>query len=292
MSRIVQLTIAVSVLTVSPLGAREIPMLKRQAVDLRDTKLKLTPRPLLVDTLSRGQPQTYTIENPSTALLVLVGAGVGAALGAGACLTIAIDNCFPLGPVIGAGVSSLIGLTYGVTKGDLRPCFRGRPLRGCGVFAITEAGYRYQLTPRAGPRHLVDVELGFMMNFNQTMAWGGTAFIAGNFDGESRWGLKGRYRYWLSRWASVEAGAGVLYVTEIAGLDPSGPAFTGQLAFNMADFGSVTGTVDAFGRGDTRWSVGAKTGSYSTAVAAGLALVALVVAIVIECSNTEYCFGT
>ena len=111
-------------------------------------------------------------------------------------------------------------------------CFRGRPTPTCRSFWITEAGYAYRLTgPENVHRHYFDWELGLMANVGSRSAVGGTLYAGILAEEGYRWGLRARYRHWLSSSTSLELSPGIL----IGVGDREDPGYVGGASLNFQD---------------------------------------------------------
>jgi hypothetical protein len=123
-----------------------------------------------------------------------------------------------------------------------RMCFRGGPVPRCSGFWLTEFGVAPRLTPDGrddGP--LYTWELGLMKNAGRRNALGGSFFIEGADDGAG-WGIRPRYRHWLSSKFSVEVAPG--FVLRHSGY--TSVAFSGQVAINFSDYLALTTTLRVF----------------------------------------------
>jgi hypothetical protein len=148
-------------------------------------------------------------------------------------------------------------------------CFRGRPLPTCRTFWVTESGIAKRLNHNpygASDDILATAELGLMRNRSDRTALGATAVFAlgdqltGSTD--VMFGVKARYRRWLSPTTSVEVAPGALFVPERRKV-----ALTAHAAFNLSDYAAVTAQVLGGGN-DVGVYVGVKAGSYPGVVGA------------------------
>jgi len=155
--------------------------------------------------------------------------------------------------------SILLAGTIGPSPAQAQTCFRGRPLPTCGSFWITEAGYGRR--PQEGGEHHFSWELGGMRNLNEESAVGATVYLTLGYS--EAWGLKARYRRWLSSSTSLEVAPGMLI---------EGGGFTGHVAVNFADRVAPTLAFDVL---DERsfLSLGAKAGSEVGLVVAAIEMV-------------------
>jgi hypothetical protein len=180
-----------------------------------------------------------------------------------------------------------------------RACFAGRPLPECTTFWITEVGYYHrafgggsiQPVPPDFPGRLdldnhFSWELGRMSNRSLRSAVGGTILIGGGGSG-LRFGVKARYRRWLSERSALDLSAGALgVVTRLPYSQPSprGYGITGDVAVGWKDWAAINVRADAV-RGEGRNAAavysGIRLGSYPAIIAtAGVAaIVALLIAL-------------
>ncbi len=103
-------------------------------------------------------------------------------------------------------VGVVIGIVFASPlAGYAQTCFQGKPLPNCKSFWITEITVGIDvISSYAGG--LVTPEVGLMANLNKKHAIGGTAFL--DITDNAGFGVKGRYRYWMSKNFSIDAGAG------------------------------------------------------------------------------------
>ncbi len=180
--------------------------------------------------------------------------------------------------------------------------FNPKPLSECKSFLITECGFSYGLDKRSGQTNLglFTWELGYMVNRDEHSAIGGTVFISSETDRiRIRLGLKGRYRYWLSKDQSLDIAPGIL----ITGSKDKFkfPSFTCQTGLNLSSWFAITGQVDImrskkFDYESTlfapqektvtkpEWYLGLKLG---TPAGAGIGTVAVLVAALAVASNVS-----
>jgi outer membrane murein-binding lipoprotein Lpp len=131
--------------------------------------------------------------------------------------------------------------------------FKPKPLSECKSFLITEFGLAYGLDKPSDRTNLglITWEFGYMVNRDEHSAIGGTVFISSEGDRpQVRFGLKGRYRYWLSKDQSLDIAPGVLITgsrDEFEG-DFVFPSFTCQTGLNLSSWFAVTGQVDIIRR--------------------------------------------
>jgi hypothetical protein len=147
-------------------------------------------------------------------------------------------------------------------------CFSGRPLPKCKAFMLTEFGYSRRLNDSHrdvySGRWYLTAELGAMVNRGYRSALGAALFFGAEDDG-SRWGLRPRYRRWLSGTISLDVAPGILFAGTDNRFQPSFPGFSGQLSLGVGDLVGVTTQLeiipsDALGT-RTEWFVGVRGGS-------------------------------
>jgi len=175
-----------------------------------------------------------------------------------------------------------------------------KPLSECKSFLITECGFSYGLDKRSNQTNpwLYTWELGYMVNRDEHSAIGGTVFISSEADRiQIRLGLKGRYRYWLSKNQSVDIAPGILITGSKDKFEF--PSFTCQTGLNLSSWFAITGQVDivrrkTFTYGPTwfapqektvtkpEWYLGLKLG---TPAGAGIGTLAVIVAALAMVSN-------
>jgi hypothetical protein len=148
-------------------------------------------------------------------------------------------------------------------------CFRGRPKPRCDSFWFTE----FAATPRlnanpsgaGGPDYYYTWDYGLMSNVGEKKALGGGLFLGGEDDG-FRFGVKFRYRRWLTPRTPLDFSPGIL----IAGGDnqrkPQFPGFTGSVGVMHADLVGIAVQFevvpDSARTLETAWYGGVKFGSY------------------------------
>lgn len=164
-------------------------------------------------------------------------------------------------------------------------CFAGRPLPYCRTFWLTEVGYyRSAFGPQAAQPNSPpgdrqpdlnshgSLELGLMSNRDPRTAVGGTAFI-GIGGSTLRYGLKGRYRRWISERRFAEVSGGPVRISSHWPDSPlwsSGVGITGDVSLGWRDWVAVTARAEAVrGGGHTRGALygGLRLGSYPAIVA-------------------------
>jgi hypothetical protein len=170
-------------------------------------------------------------------------------------------------------------------------CWRGKP--ECGSFVVTEMGALYRLDDYPFP---VDVEplvfsfdVGWMKNLDRRRAVGVTGYALAN-DDFTRFGIRPRYRRWLSQNTSLDISPGILLAGEDPDITYDPPGFVFGVTANAQDLIAVTleaecaryRTYDVFtgeSGAPTDWTVrgGAKLGSGLGVVGAAILGVALLV---------------
>jgi hypothetical protein len=131
--------------------------------------------------------------------------------------------------------------------------FKPKPLSECKSFLITEFGLAYGLDKPSDRTNLglITWEFGYMVNRDEHSAIGGTVFISSEGDRpQIRFGLKGRYRYWLSKDQSLDIAPGVLITGSRDEFEGNFvfPSFTCQTGLNLSSWFAVTGQVDIIRR--------------------------------------------
>jgi hypothetical protein len=145
-------------------------------------------------------------------------------------------------------------------------CFRGRPLPRCRAFWLTEFG----VSPFDGA---VAWELGGMRNVGPRSAVGGALYL--RVDGGSAYGVKPRFRRWLSPVVALDVAPGFII---LAG-DGNSPGFAGHVGLSFRDWLALTLQAETvppdFPAGRRiKWSGGGRLGGGLGAITgiAGLAL--------------------
>jgi hypothetical protein len=96
-------------------------------------------------------------------------------------------------------------------------CFWAKPLPACRSFILTESHFRYRVTTGSGGQTKIYLtgEAGWMRNSTPTRSAGVSAFAGYDWDVEdARFGLKGRYRWWVGSRSRFDAQAGLLTTSE------------------------------------------------------------------------------
>lgn len=149
-------------------------------------------------------------------------------------------------------ISNLFAQSLGPQKADSVAaknfCWRGQSAQACKVFAITEFGFSHRfVSDKRSPdskRWLWTAEIGAMINNKAKSAWGATLLGSVDYD-EFRWGLRPRYRRWVSRTTSLDVAPGiVLNGGDDNRLRPRFPAFSGQVCLCFKDLVGLTVQMD------------------------------------------------
>jgi hypothetical protein len=139
----------------------------------------------------------------------------------------------------------------------------------CQSFWITE----FSITPRlnanpsgnGGPNYYYTWDVGAMANVGGRTALGGAAFVGGEDDGV-RFGLRFRYRRWLTPATSLDVSPGVLITGGDNQRTPRFPGFSGSVGVMHRDLVGFAAQVelvpDSAGTVETAWYGGVKFGSY------------------------------
>jgi hypothetical protein len=172
-------------------------------------------------------------------------------------------------------------------------CWRGKP--ECGSFIITEMGTLYRLDDYPFPvdiDHLAfSFDVGWMKNLDRRRAVGVTGYALVN-DDFTRFGIRPRYRRWLSQHTSLDISPGILLAGEDPDITYDPPGFILGVTANAEDLIAVTveteysrySTYDVFtgeSGAPTDWTVrgGAKLGSGLGVVGTAVLAVVWVVAL-------------
>lgn len=119
---------------------------------------------------------------------------------------------------------------------------RGKPLDSCQSFWVLESGFLARLGDSdvrdTDGRASVFLELGHMRNITNNSAVG--ASVYGSGVGGDLFGVKGRYRNWLSPKASLDFSPGIILGGSYEKADLTFPGFVGTVTFNYADWVGVT----------------------------------------------------
>lgn len=148
-------------------------------------------------------------------------------------------------------------------------CFHPRPLARCSWFAVTEAGAALSVPSDEDPN--LTFQAGALVNVGPRSSVGGV-LVGAVFQNDVRFGVRGRYRHWLTDRVTLDVAPGILLYNETFTADS--PGFTGELAVGYADWIAFTAQLEIvpfeFGT-ETRGFFGVKLGSYPGAVAVGAA---------------------
>lgn len=164
------------------------------------------------------------------------------------------------------------------TSLEAQVCFRGQPRQNCESFIITEIGFAVRLTQEPFDEGLTSGELGYMVNVDERYSLGGTAY--GAFEDftdpepDSRFGVKGRIRAWLTDWLSLELAPGILKHQGSLG-------FTGHASLNVRDQIILISQLEQLnykGRKTAVWYAGMRLGSKPALGAAVAGLLAVAIA--------------
>jgi hypothetical protein len=163
-------------------------------------------------------------------------------------------------------------------------CFRGQPT--CSSFFTTEAGIGFRVNPDPSDPNpsgrLLTGELGWMRNQNQRWAWGASAFL-GFGDKADGFGIRPRFRVWLSRSVGLDLAPGLVRHTHSGGADWG---FAGYGAVSVGDWLALTGQAlevrTYTNRRGIAWYGGARLGSYP-GVAAGAVAGVIGILIALSC---------
>jgi hypothetical protein len=167
-----------------------------------------------------------------------------------------------------AAVALLLSLAAPL-RAQQAACFRGRPLPHCRTFWLTEFG----VSPFDG---MFGWELGGMRNLGTHSAVGGTLYL--RVDGGTAYGVKPRFRRWLSPVVALDVSPGVII---LAGARNS-VGFAGHAGVSLGDLLAFTLQAETVPPGfdagkRIRLSGGARLGAGPGAITgiAGLALLAV-----------------
>lgn len=150
-------------------------------------------------------------------------------------------------------------------------CFRGRPLPACRSFWITEAALSGRVDGRSDQRAVaLTFDFGHMKNLSPHQALGGSIFMRSRGAealSSVAFGLRPRYRHWLSRVFSLDVAPGLVLVQSGDYLRSSLPTVSAEFALGAADLVALTAEADLVripGHGiDTAWFVGGRLGGGS-----------------------------
>ena len=153
-------------------------------------------------------------------------------------------------------------------------CFQGRPLPRCRAFWLTEFG----VSPFEPS---VVWELGGMRNVGARSAVGGALHV-GIFDRGTAYGVKPRFRRWLSPAVALDVSPGII-ILAAAG---NSVGFTGHVGLSLRDWVALTLQAetrppDFEGGKRIKWSGGGRLGAVPGTITgiAGLVLVSVFAAV-------------
>lgn len=141
----------------------------------------------------------------------------------------------------------------GDTVGPASLCFTARPRPWCRWFLVTEANFYYRLHPTfkpfeptgppVGTEWYLSADVGWMWNVSTRSAVGASIFAGHEFGWEGYpYGLRGRYRWWLSSRSSLGASGGIVFgSSQGMGEDPG---FTGRLTVGLGDLLLLSAQLD------------------------------------------------
>lgn len=173
-------------------------------------------------------------------------------------------------------------------------CFGAHPLPRCRAFTLTEFGYSRRMNDshreRTGSYHYYfTAQVGAMVNRGSRSALGGTIFFGGEDDG-SRWGLRPRYRRWLTKTMAVDLAPGIVFAGSNDRFEPRYPGFSGEAGLAVQDLLALTAefeVIPSHTHGTrTEWFAGVRGGS-GLGVVGGLGTVVLL-AILVSASLSSY----
>lgn len=126
--------------------------------------------------------------------------------------------------------------------------WKGAPLPYCKSFLLTEAelAYRFNSPPKFNNRQhsFLSWDLGIMVNRGEHSAIGGTLFL-GIDDASTamRFGIRPRYRRWLSRTSSLDFSTGIFVVKPDAGSERL-LGLSGHVGLNLSNWFGFAGRVE------------------------------------------------
>jgi hypothetical protein len=170
---------------------------------------------------------------------------------------------FGLPPILAMGVALTVSLASPVrgqqalspTRTPKPLCFRGRTLPNCRSFLLTE----FDLALTDGSTRW---ELGAMKNVGSRSAIGGSLLLRGAENDSSAFGVKARYRWWLSRALALDVSSGILVVGP-----GTAPGFAGHVGLGIGDLVGLsieaeTVPPDFEGGKRIRWFGGVRVGAH------------------------------
>lgn len=138
-------------------------------------------------------------------------------------------------------------------------CWRGKPSPECRFFIVTEFGGVLPISENSAGAQIqrLNWELGGLLNLTKRNAAGAALYFSLSKNSELYGGGKLRYRLWLNRSFSIDAGAGLMWRLNYI---ESGTNYTGHIGLNYRDIVSLIVQIDVLE--DTITSIGIKTGSW------------------------------
>jgi hypothetical protein len=178
---------------------------------------------------------------------------------------------FSLSPILAMGVALVLSLAGPLRGQQAAPatgipkalCFRGRPVPNCRSFLVTE----FDLAFTEGWARW---ELGAMHNVGPRSAVGGSLLLRAAND-SSAFGVKARFRRWLSRVVALDVSSGIL----VAG-PGTAPGFASHVGLGIGDLVGLsieaeTVPPDFDGGKRIRWFGGVRTGAHLGVIIGALA---------------------
>ena len=143
----------------------------------------------------------------------------------------------------------LLGALLAGSPAAAQTRFRGAPLPECRSFFLTEAsaGFVY------GENAHVTADLGYMRNLDQGSAVGGSVFLSAETVIEDNWvafGVRPRYRRWLSRKTSLDATLALGSYQNTADSEDDGFLANAALTFGAWDLVGITVGIAFASSGD------------------------------------------
>ena len=143
----------------------------------------------------------------------------------------------------------LLGALLAGSPAAAQTRFRGAPLPECRSFFLTEisGGVIYD------QNFVITTDLGYMRNLDPGSAVGGSIFLSAEGVVEDSWaafGLRPRYRRWLSRQTSLDAALAVGGVVGTSGSADGGLLVHAELTFGAWDLVGITVGIAFASSGD------------------------------------------
>lgn len=160
---------------------------------------------------------------------------------------------------IKAGAVLLIFMAVLTGNSHAQLCWRGKPSPECRFFIVTEFGGVFPISENSAGAQTqrLNWELGGLFNLTKRNAAGAALYFSLSKNSELYGGGKLRYRLWLNRSFSLDAGAGLMWRLNYI---ESGTNYTGHIGINYQDIVSLIVQIDVLE--DTITSIGIKTGSW------------------------------